>query len=73
MSVATRLQSVLQNMPSTVTLVAVSKLHPHQSVRAAYEAGQRHFGENYVDEMKAKAERVDPELQLQSIARTYKT
>jgi len=33
-----------------VTLVAVSKTHPAEMVRAAYEAGQNAFGENYVQE-----------------------
>lgn len=32
------------------TLVAVSKKHPPQAVLAAASAGQRHFGENYVQE-----------------------
>jgi PLP dependent protein len=37
-----------------VTLLAVSKRHPERSLRAAYEAGQRHFGENYAQEFAAK-------------------
>jgi len=36
--------------PSSVTLLAVSKLHPAQAVREAAAAGQRAFGENYVQE-----------------------
>lgn len=36
-------------------LVAVSKLKPPELIVAAYEAGQRHFGENYVNELKEKA------------------
>lgn len=42
--------------PSTVRLVAVSKRHPPEAIREAYEAGQRHFGENYVQELLAKQE-----------------
>lgn len=38
----------------TVTLVAVSKFHPQDSVVAALQAGQRHFGENRVQEAAAK-------------------
>jgi pyridoxal phosphate enzyme (YggS family) len=34
--------------PSDVTLVAVTKTHPPDTVIAAYEAGVRHFGENRV-------------------------
>jgi pyridoxal phosphate enzyme (YggS family) len=37
-----------------VTLVAVSKTHPAESVRAALKAGQRIFGENRVQEAVAK-------------------
>ena len=40
--------------PTDVTLVAVSKTFPAESVCAAYNAGQRHFGENYVQEGCAK-------------------
>lgn len=39
-----------------VALVAVSKVHPASAVREAYEAGQRLFGENYVQELSEKAE-----------------
>lgn len=41
--------------PSSVRLVAVSKVHGPRMIRAAYDAGQRDFGENYVQEMAAKA------------------
>jgi len=37
-----------------VTLVAVSKTHPPEAVREAYEAGVRHFGENRVQEAEPK-------------------
>jgi pyridoxal phosphate enzyme (YggS family) len=40
--------------PSDITLVAVAKTFPAEAVRAAYAAGQRHFGENYVQEGSAK-------------------
>ncbi|XP_014203247.1 pyridoxal phosphate homeostasis protein [Copidosoma floridanum] len=36
-------------------LVAVSKFHPSEAVIKAYEAGHRHFGENYVNELSEKA------------------
>jgi hypothetical protein len=41
--------------PGSVRLVAVSKSKPAEAVREAYEAGQRDFGENYVQELLAKA------------------
>lgn len=37
-----------------VTLIAVSKTHPAADIRAAAELGQRHFGENYLQEALAK-------------------
>jgi PLP dependent protein len=37
-----------------VTLIAVSKTHPAEAIRAAYEAGVRHFGENRVQEWESK-------------------
>ena len=39
---------------SSVTLLAVSKTFPAEDVRAAFNAGQRAFGENYVQESVAK-------------------
>ncbi len=40
--------------PGDVTLVAVTKTHPAETVVAAYRAGVRHFGENRVEEGAAK-------------------
>ena len=37
-----------------VTLVAVSKLHPPELIRLAWELGFRHFGENYAQELRDK-------------------
>jgi pyridoxal phosphate enzyme (YggS family) len=42
--------------PGDVGLVAVSKVHPYPKIHALYEAGQRDFGENYVQELVEKAE-----------------
>ncbi len=39
----------------SVQLVAVSKAHPEDKIRAAYEAGLRVFGENYAQELDEKA------------------
>lgn len=40
--------------PTDVTLIAITKTHPAESVVAAYQAGVRHFGENRVEEGTAK-------------------
>jgi PLP dependent protein len=42
--------------PDSVTLLAVSKGQPVDAIQAAYEAGQRAFAENYVQEAEAKIE-----------------
>lgn len=36
-------------------MVAVSKLKPASDIKALYDAGYRHFGENYIQEMVDKA------------------
>lgn len=41
--------------PDTVRLLAVSKTFPADAIREVYAAGQRAFGENYVQELAAKA------------------
>ena len=41
--------------PAEITLVAVSKGQPAEAVRAAFDLGLRHFGENRVDEAELKA------------------
>ena len=56
MTVAERLARLRAVIPPGVTLLAVSKAQPAEAVREAYAAGQRHFGENYVQEWREKAE-----------------
>jgi len=52
--VKARISEALQGDSRAVTLVAVSKTHPPEMVREAFAAGQRDFGENYVQEALAK-------------------
>jgi hypothetical protein len=47
--------------PEEITLIAVSKRKPASDIVAAYEVGQRHFGENYIQEFQAKKTEL-PEL-----------
>jgi pyridoxal phosphate enzyme (YggS family) len=42
-----------------ITLVGVSKTHPAEAIRAAYDAGLRHFGENRVQEWEGKCGQVE--------------
>jgi len=46
--------------PEAVTLVAVSKTFPSEAVRAAFDAGVRHFGENRVQEAEPKIAALAP-------------
>lgn len=51
MSVQENIVRLHKELPSEVTLIAVSKTKPVEMIREAYNAGQRHFGENKVQEM----------------------
>ena len=46
--------------PDKITVVAVSKVKPAADIVAAYEAGHRHFGENYVQEFQRKRAELPP-------------
>jgi pyridoxal phosphate enzyme (YggS family) len=48
--------------PSAITLVAVGKTHPPETILEAYELGVRHFGENRVEEASAKIPVVQPPI-----------
>ena len=48
------IRSVRAHIPASVTLVCVSKYQPIEAIREAYEAGERHFGESRVQELKHK-------------------
>lgn len=54
MSIAAQIASLRHQLPDGVTLVAVSKFHPVEALREAYDAGQRIFGESRPQEMCAK-------------------
>ena len=54
--IQTELKQVQAQLPEHVVLIAVSKTKPIADLQAAYDAGQRHFGENKVQEMVEKAQ-----------------
>lgn len=56
MSIANRLREVTDSLPQGVRLVAVSKFHPAEYVKEAYNAGQRVFGESREQELSRKVE-----------------
>lgn len=55
MAVANNLLRLLDEIPSGVKLVAVSKFKPAEDIMAAYATGQRRFGESRPQELAAKA------------------
>ncbi|WP_417664406.1 YggS family pyridoxal phosphate-dependent enzyme [Pseudidiomarina donghaiensis] len=58
----TEVATTQQRPPESVQLIAVSKTKPAADIVAAYTAGQRHFGENYVQEAIAKIVQVSEAL-----------
>ena len=55
MDIKENLSRIKAGLPDGVRLVAVSKTHPAEMLQEAYDAGQRIFGENKVQEMTAKS------------------
>ncbi|MFN5678793.1 MAG: YggS family pyridoxal phosphate-dependent enzyme [Flavobacteriia bacterium] len=57
-----QLELLRSEIPDNVTLIAVSKTKPLSDLQAAYDAGQRHFGENKVQEMVEKAAQLPKDI-----------
>ena len=55
MSISSNIEHLRSSLPSGVSLLAISKYQPIEALREAYDAGQRMFGENHIQEMAAKA------------------
>ena len=62
MSIQDNLLQIKQSLPASVTLVAVSKTKPMADLMQAYEAGQRIFGENKIQEMVEKYEQMPKDI-----------
>jgi pyridoxal phosphate enzyme (YggS family) len=67
MSIQNNLRSIQASLPEKVTLVAVSKTKPVSDLMEAYEAGQRIFGENKIQEMTEKWEAMPKDIQWHMI------
>jgi pyridoxal phosphate enzyme (YggS family) len=67
MSIKNNLQNIKNQLPANVTLVAVSKTKPVLDLMEAYEAGQRIFGENKIQEMTQKWEEMPKDIQWHMI------
>ncbi|MDC1195176.1 YggS family pyridoxal phosphate-dependent enzyme [Flavobacteriaceae bacterium] len=62
MSIKTNLTEVKSKLPNHVTLVAVSKTKPVEDLMEAYQAGQRIFGENKIQEMAEKYQQMPKDV-----------
>ncbi|WP_121966644.1 YggS family pyridoxal phosphate-dependent enzyme [Myroides sp. N17-2] len=67
MSITANLKHIKDTLPTQVTLVAVSKTKPNEDIVEAYEAGQRIFGENKIQEMTDKYEALPKDIQWHMI------
>jgi len=67
MGVAENLQVIKEKVPSNVTLVAVSKTKADEAILEAYQAGHRDFGENKVQDLAAKQERLPADIRWHMI------
>ncbi|MDI9310304.1 MAG: YggS family pyridoxal phosphate-dependent enzyme [Limnohabitans sp.] len=67
MNIFQNLNNIKSTLPSHVTLVAVSKTKPISDLMEAYNAGQRIFGENKIQEMTEKWEQMPKDIEWHMI------
>ena len=58
-----KLNEVRQSLPKSVRLVAISKFHPADFITAAYEEGQRVFGESHEQELAQKVKELPQDIE----------
>jgi pyridoxal phosphate enzyme (YggS family) len=61
-NIADNIDRVRATLPTGVELVAVSKFHPIDALREAYDAGQRVFGESRVQELTGKIDQMPADV-----------
>lgn len=67
MSIKKNLLQILDDLPKEISLVAVSKTKTNEEIMEAYEAGQRVFGENKIQEMVLKWSELPKDIEWQMI------
>ena len=67
MAIGAKIRELHASLPQGVSLVAVSKFHPVEALKEAYDAGQRIFGESRVQELLAKHEALPKDIEWQMI------
>lgn len=60
--ISTNLALLHKTLPDTITLVCISKFQPVEAIREAYLAGERHFGESRVQELKEKVAQLPEDI-----------
>ena len=58
-----KLNEVRESLPQGVQLVAISKFHPEEYITAAYEEGQRVFGESHEQELARKVQSLPSDIE----------
>ena len=66
------LHQVLDTLPQGTRLVAISKYHPNEYIMAAYEEGQRVFGESHEQELRLKHEQLPKDIKWHFIGHLQK-
>lgn len=61
-SIRKNIRKYINSLPKGIDLVAVSKFHPQEAILAAYEEGQRIFGESRANEFVAKAKSLPDDI-----------
>ena len=72
MSITQNIKALHTTLPKNVTLVAVSKTKPIEDLQEAYDAGQRVFGENKIQEMAEKWEVLPKDISWHMIGHLQK-
>jgi pyridoxal phosphate enzyme (YggS family) len=63
MSIAANIEKLKQQLSQNIKLIAVSKTKPNENILEAYNAGQKAFGENKVQELVSKHEQLPKDIE----------
>ncbi len=72
MSISENIKKYKDELPENVKLVAISKTKPNEDLMEAYEAGQRIFGENKIQEMTDKWEELPKDIEWHMVGHTQR-
>jgi len=72
MSISKNIEQYKNELPENVKLVAISKTKPNEDLMEAYNAGQRIFGENKIQEMTDKWEELPRDIEWHMVGHTQR-